>query len=1191
MKPGHRETAAPPKGVSFSRKQKLNLPPANDKDAWKQIDSALENTILIQHGISDSMTPEQFDANLESANDSIFSIVKALRGCKEPVKPKSSAVSKRSKRPRNYRKLRKEKNILRSRLKKLRKESPRNQAEISVLRSKQRKLGRALRKIRLMDETRHNITSAANEQKSFDANHYNFAKKTLGDVAHSTDKLAFNADIAEKHFRKTYSDPKRAKTYSAPPGLKRPPKPKVAFQKCSVDSKKLRSKLKSKSNNSSPGPNGIGYLLYKCSTVAFMFLLLCLQWVLKHNHIPRSWGWAYMILLVKKPDKVDHPKYFRNIACANTDGKMFWTMMSTCLMNYCTSNNYFKRHIQKGFIPGIAGCVEHSWTFFQALRDAKLHKRQIVAAWYDLKNAFGSVRHNLIQFALQWYHVPDWFCEFVLQYYDTLFAMVTTGEWDTSPFAYGSGVFQGCVASSGLFLIAYQIVLDFVAQFGTEPYTFKIEHDESTSSQMITVLQQAYADDHASTNCSKSGCQHTANCLQQIYTWSDCLEAKPDKCWYIGLCDRRFLPKNHPDHGASYGAYDPKITINGEPMNFLRTGYFKYVGRKINATLTEREIMDELQGKFETWMKKVDSTRITGASKAWIYEHAILALLRWPFMIHDFTINMITSLQNMATRYLKSWYKMHRTSNPSILYLPRKSFGLGLTSIETCLKTMQICTAGLVKHSQDPITSAIFERKSKTEHLSRSSQWKPTVDLELFERALQFQDTFAGQSSRLGLGFNTVTKFRDCPLKMKRKMVAEHCKREEAHKRKVRLLKLTRNSDFVKWDEDMVTNRDWSSQIFGMSPKLLAFTLNGQANTLPSPSNLRRWGFHPSTHHCPLCGKFGTTAKHALSNCPVAVKGGRLKWRHDNVLKTIYPDLLGKINAANRSTPKPRPSAHQQPFVRAGAKPHAHKSPRSLNSLLDLANDWILLMDDVPVRIVFPPCTGVSTSERPDIIIYSKSKKILIWGELTVPLEENITAASIRKHKKYSESDAKSNTLSLADECRRNEWTVHDFTFEVGSMGWVAHSTRRFLTKLGFRSSHLKWLLKRISRTSMRSSYLIWCCRKEKSWEPPEMVPLREPFTSPRNNARPNVDTSINLVHTDLELSRPTPVQRETKLPEPMDDFDELISDAENFNLEPSLDGPSEDPSSDRSSRNDALRFLSSIGAPGIHTALSAYPD
>ena len=58
MKPGHRETAAPPQGVSFSRKPKLNLPPTNDKDAWKKIDYALENTIPINYTISDSMTPE-----------------------------------------------------------------------------------------------------------------------------------------------------------------------------------------------------------------------------------------------------------------------------------------------------------------------------------------------------------------------------------------------------------------------------------------------------------------------------------------------------------------------------------------------------------------------------------------------------------------------------------------------------------------------------------------------------------------------------------------------------------------------------------------------------------------------------------------------------------------------------------------------------------------------------------------------------------------------------------------------------------------------------------------------------------------------------------------------------------------------------------------------------------------------------
>ena len=49
-----------------------------------------------------------------------------------------------------------------------------------------------------------------------------------------------------------------------------------------------------------------------------------------------------------------------------------------------------------------------------------------------------------------------------------------------------------------------------------------------------------------------------------------------------------------------------------------------------------------------------------------------------------------------------------------------------------------------------------------------------------------------------------------------------------------------------------------------------------------------------------------------------------------------------------------------------------------------------------------------------------------------MPLEENIEAASNRKSKKYSKSDAKSNEISLADECKRNGWVVHDFTFEGG---------------------------------------------------------------------------------------------------------------------------------------------------------------
>ena len=182
MKTGHRETAAPPQGVSFGRKPKLKLPPASDKDAWKKIDIALENTILIQYSISPTMTPQQFDENLEAANLFCYSTIEELHGSQERVEPKSKVISKRSERPRNYKRLRKEKNTLRSRLKKLYKESPLNQPEVRVIRSKMRKLGRALRKIKLMDDTRHKTTTAANTQKKFDNDHYKFAKELFSAI-------------------------------------------------------------------------------------------------------------------------------------------------------------------------------------------------------------------------------------------------------------------------------------------------------------------------------------------------------------------------------------------------------------------------------------------------------------------------------------------------------------------------------------------------------------------------------------------------------------------------------------------------------------------------------------------------------------------------------------------------------------------------------------------------------------------------------------------------------------------------------------------------------------------------------------------------------------------------------------------------------------------------------------------------
>ena len=84
--------------------------------------------------------------------------------------------------------------------------------------------------------------------------------------------------------------------------------------------------------------------------------------------------------------------------------------------------------------------------------------------------------------------------------------------------------------------------------------------------------------------------------------------------------------------------------------------------------------------------------------------------------------------------------------------------------------------------------------------------------------------------------------------------------------------------------------RNWHTSIFGMQEETLAFALNAQTLTLADPSNLRRWGI-ARIAICPLCGKLNATSKHILSGCIISLNSGRYKWRHDNVLKMMYPHL------------------------------------------------------------------------------------------------------------------------------------------------------------------------------------------------------------------------------------------------------------------------------------------------------------
>jgi hypothetical protein len=218
----------------------------------------------------------------------------------------------------------------------------------------------------------------------------------------------FSKEKCQEYFGKTYRDEDRDYVYTKLEGMIRPGLPKKAFDMRPPTVDQLCRSARRKRNGAAASLDALGYVPFKKCKALIKFLHLLGIKIFGELEVADDWAQAVMALLKKGSltEDLDIVSEFRPITMTACFGKIFLSVVSDRLQVFFVKNSYIPRKIQKGFLSGIAGCVEHSFMLFEAMKEAKEEQRQIVVSWIDLANAYGSVRHNLIQFAMEWFHVP-----------------------------------------------------------------------------------------------------------------------------------------------------------------------------------------------------------------------------------------------------------------------------------------------------------------------------------------------------------------------------------------------------------------------------------------------------------------------------------------------------------------------------------------------------------------------------------------------------------------------------------------------------------------------------------------------------------------------------------------------------------------------------------------------------------------
>ena len=162
------------------------------------------------------------------------------------------------------------------------------------------------------------------------------------------------------------------------------------------------------------------------------------------------------------------------------------------------------------------------------------------------------------------------------------------------------------------------------------------------------------------------------------------------------------------------------------------------------------------------------------------------------------------------------------------------------------------------------------------------------------------------------------------------------------------------------------------------------------------------------------------------------------------------------------------PKIGEKIFILAGAKKPKKKTSPS-PSILQTASDWCITVDLPEMTYHFPAYVAV-TAKKPDIVLWSQSRRLIVLIELTVPAERGVQAANIRKTLSYKDLEA---------QCRLNKWSVERMPVELGVLGFVADSMQVALKKLGVWS---KTLHTSLSEMALRCSYLIFLQHKSQVW-------------------------------------------------------------------------------------------------------------
>ena len=280
-------------------------------------------------------------------------------------------------------------------------------------------------------------------------------------------------------------------------------------------------------------------------------------------------------------------------------------------------------------------------------------------------------------------------------------------------------------------------------------------------------------------------------------------------------------------------------------------------------------------------------------------------------------------MEQKVSIFIRKWLHLHHSTSSLCFYSSASPCLLPIKSLSSALKASKISGHLLLRNSQDPLVSSCVPKL-------QTGTWKVEDAVMSCENDIKINQVYGnGHHNNHGLGYTTTPKVpRNQSSKHYRRYISDHYKTIDdtyAFSKAVQL-SMDKMDNYVQQDFS-------SASLMTMPTNTTSFCLDSTYDTLPSPTNLKRWTI-TTEGMCTLCSKDLCTTAHILGACNVALQQGRYTFRHDTVLhqviealQTFISDIkegvpissLMFVKKKSKSASQKNSSCHITPCVRLGS--------------------------------------------------------------------------------------------------------------------------------------------------------------------------------------------------------------------------------------------------------------------------------